>query len=203
LIYCLYMRDSGSTLEINEREGKSIMKLSNTKKVSLGILSFWPLVYILFFMVVMHSIILAEPAGTSADSLFFRAFLVIIPLHFLTILVVIGLTIFYLAYIINTDLIPKNQKLTWVIALFFLNILAIPSFWYLYLWREPQPGAEPHILKFIWYLLLSILAAIAIYALFFIEIEFMGTVQKIAVVLLAVILFAYIYKYKIRVKAGS
>lgn len=178
------------------------MKLSKTKKAILGILSFWPLAYFILFMLFILSCILADTS--SSIELFTQlSLMIILPLHFLTILIVLGLTIFYLICIINTDLVPKNQKAIWVIALFFINILAIPSFWYLYLRREPQPGEEPHVIKFIWYLLLVILGAISIYALFFIDIEFMGTIQKVAVVLLAIILFAFIYKYKVRVQADT
>ena len=51
-------------------------------------------------------------------------------------LLLVGLWVFYLIYLFRTRNIPKEKKGLWLAVLFFANILAMPFFWYVYVWRN-------------------------------------------------------------------
>ena len=48
----------------------------------------------------------------------------------------IGGVIFCTIYLLATSYVPKGKKILWIVILFIANILAIPFFWYFYIWRS-------------------------------------------------------------------
>lgn len=65
---------------------------------------------------------------------------IIIPLHLLTMLWIISLTIFYMANVFRNDRVNKDMKVLWAVVLFMGSIIAMPIYWYLYIWRDvPSP----------------------------------------------------------------
>lgn len=104
------------------------MNLSNSQKIFLGILSIWPIIYIPFFMVFVIAMSFTTNSGIP--------FFVIIPLHILTGLVNLGLTIFYIVHAIRT-FDPKNDmRIIWVVIILLIGIFANPVYWYLHIWRD-------------------------------------------------------------------
>lgn len=67
----------------------------------------------------------------------FAHFQILFTLHLLTILETMGLLAFYITYIFKTDRIPQDKKALWAVVVFLGNMLAMPVFWYLYIWSEP------------------------------------------------------------------
>ena len=57
---------------------------------------------------------------------------------YLTIVVIlmIGLLTYYVVDIFNTRKIPSSQKTLWTIILFFGHVIAMPVYWYLYIWSD-------------------------------------------------------------------
>lgn len=117
--------------------------MSRTTKILLGIASLWPIVYMGLFMAFMFGTFFftfisemkhpgAEPEG------FPVAFAVIFALHFFTILWIFGLLGVYIWHLFVTDRVPKDQKALWAVVLFLGNMMAMPVYWYLYIWREPR-----------------------------------------------------------------
>jgi hypothetical protein len=38
--------------------------------------------------------------------------------------------------------VPNDKKALWAAVLFFGNMVALPVYWYLYIWREPPSAAS-------------------------------------------------------------
>jgi hypothetical protein len=54
-----------------------------------------------------------------------------------------GLSGFYVAFLFNANVVPKNQKAAWALIVFFGGPLAMLIFWFLYIW--PKPLSAPTI----------------------------------------------------------
>ena len=112
-------------------------------KILLGLATLWPFVYMIFFFVVIFSAFLFMPnqeAEGSGPPLFF---VVLFPLHFLTMLLIIGLTIFYIVNVFGNDLVDKDKKALWAVVIFMGSMFAMPIYWYLYIWRESAGAGSP------------------------------------------------------------
>jgi hypothetical protein len=109
-------------------------------RLLLGVASLWLPVYLLLFMgVAFYSMFTrgAEPPAIWA---------VIIPLHLLTMLLTIGLMIFYIVNVFRNDRVTKDMKVLWAVVLFMGAMIAMPVYWYLYIWRDvayPPPLHPP------------------------------------------------------------
>ena len=65
-------------------------------------------------------------------------FMVIFPLHLLTMLWIMALTVFYMVNVFRNDRVEKDKKVLWAVVLFMGNMIAMPIYWYLYIWKEPS-----------------------------------------------------------------
>jgi hypothetical protein len=111
--------------------------MNKSAKLLLGAASVWPPIYMLLFMVVaVYSIFSrgSEPPAIWA---------LIIPLHILTILLSIGLMIFYMVNVFRNDRVNKDMKVLWAVVLFMGAIIAMPIYWYLYIWRKVSSSPAP------------------------------------------------------------
>ncbi|MCC5917975.1 MAG: hypothetical protein JJU02_11690 [Cryomorphaceae bacterium] len=54
----------------------------------------------------------------------------------LVVLVMIGLISYFVVHIFNTDKIPTSRKTFWTIILFFGHVIAIPVYWFLFIWGD-------------------------------------------------------------------
>jgi hypothetical protein len=114
--------------------------MKKSSKILLALATIWPFLYMILFMgVVLSSFFLqaAEPGFIWA---------IIIPLHILTMLWIMGLTVFYMVNVFRNDRVNKDMKVLWAVVLFMRSIIAMPIYWYLYIWRDvsaPSIGNEP------------------------------------------------------------
>ena len=115
--------------------------MSISKKIILGIATFWPTFYIIiFFLFVLSQFFTAFSIGKfgTAPNVIFKIFPIIFGLHFLTIILMIVLLFTYIRNVFNNKRIAQDKKTLWIIVLFFGNFIAMPIYWYLYIWKEPQ-----------------------------------------------------------------
>lgn len=104
-------------------------------KVLLGIATLWPIAYLVLFFVFIFSAFLISPETGGAGVA--RGFTLIFALHLLTMLVIAALTVFYIVNIFRNNQVAKDQKALWAIVIFMGNAIAMPIYWYLYIWKEP------------------------------------------------------------------
>lgn len=120
------------------------MELSKTQKILLGIASGWPLVYILLFMIAIFGLMALSPGepgdGGQLDPVFGAGFVVLMLVHVFTIFMSLGLTVFYIVHAVKNTKLDSNMRIIWIVLFFFVGIIAEPIYWYLQIWREPQPS---------------------------------------------------------------
>lgn len=119
------------------------MQLSRPVKILVGVLTLWPMVYILLFMAFVFGSMIwtARAHGGEHSAGLPVAFLLVFAAHFGTMLLMFGLTAFYIVYLFKTDRVPQDKKALWAAVLFLGNMIAMPVFFYLYIW--PEQWAQP------------------------------------------------------------
>ena len=118
------------------------MVLSRPIKIVVGILTAWPVLYIfLFFAFIAGTIfwISRSASGGGHSSGPPVAFLLLFAAHFATILLMFALIAFYNVFLFKTDRVPQDKKALWAAVLFLGNMLAMPVFFYLYVWPDEWP----------------------------------------------------------------
>ncbi|CAN5578674.1 hypothetical protein BH10ACI2_BH10ACI2_21780 [soil metagenome] len=113
------------------------MELSRRQKILLGAASAWPFAYILIFIAAILAIIVMANSGpgSGAGALGGLAFLVFIAIHLLTILLTLGLTVFYIIHAVKNLKLDSNMRIVWILLFFFGGMIAHPIYWYLEIWK--------------------------------------------------------------------
>jgi hypothetical protein len=110
-------------------------------KVLLGLATLWPFFYlILFFVVIFSTIVFVPGSGEPGPP---PLIALILPLHLFTMLAGIALIVFYIVNVFKNDRVEKDKKALWAVVLFMGSMIAMPIYWYLYIWREPLAVDSP------------------------------------------------------------
>ena len=118
------------------------MNLSRPAKIVVGALTLVPFVHIVAFMTaflwvfVRISQIEDGPPPDGIERWFFLVF----ALHFAMMLFVWVLIAFYMVYLFKTDRVPADKKALWAVVLFMAGLIAMPVFFWLYIWPEDVPA---------------------------------------------------------------
>ena len=56
-------------------------------------------------------------------------------------IITVGLMIYYLAHLYRKSGLDIHARVIWLLAIVFLNVIAMPFYWYFYVWRERPAGA--------------------------------------------------------------
>ena len=117
--------------------------MSRGKAIALGVFTAWPLVYVIVFVAIMFTDFVADFSGWGPGTDRPLMFRIIFPLHLLTMLELWGLLLIYILYLFRTDRVARDKKALWAVVLLLGNMVAMPVFWHLYIWRRPdreRPG---------------------------------------------------------------
>lgn len=49
----------------------------------------------------------------------------------------------YIGHVFKNPAIAADKRALWAVVLFFGNVIAMPVYWFLYVWREPPPFLVP------------------------------------------------------------
>lgn len=101
--------------------------MNSTKKTLLGLLTLWPLLYLVSFMVLMPILFFTAP-NFPLEIVFF--------LHPLTMLVIVGLLVFYVRDALNNKKIPETRKTLWVVLLIIGNAIVMPIYFYSFIMKK-------------------------------------------------------------------
>ena len=121
--------------------------MSSGKKITLAVFTAWPFLYMIFFMCTISGMMMSGFSGGEHSSGPPAIMMIIFPLHFLTMLELFALLVIYIVHLFNTHRVPQDKKALWAVVLFLGNMIAMPIYWYLYIWKEPkqstpEQGAE-------------------------------------------------------------
>jgi hypothetical protein len=55
---------------------------------------------------------------------------------------VLVLLVIYVVYLFKTDRVAQDKKALWAAVLLLGGLIAMPVFWYLYIWKQPAQGTS-------------------------------------------------------------
>jgi len=109
--------------------------MSRGKAITLAVFTIWPILYMILFMGAMFTMMALSFSGTSPSSEP-PIMMIILPLHFLTMLEIFVMIIIYIIHIFKTEKVPQDKKALWAVVIFLGNMIAMPIYWYLYIWKQ-------------------------------------------------------------------
>ncbi|MDE2018769.1 MAG: hypothetical protein KGJ13_00270 [Patescibacteria group bacterium] len=111
-------------------------------KIVLFIASIWPIVYtILFFISFLfawHNTTATNPPSFPI----FGSFAVLFTFHIVTMLEIIVLLVIYIRNVFKNKDVPQDKRTLWAVILFFGSIIAMPIYWYFYIWQNPSVSSS-------------------------------------------------------------
>ena len=111
--------------------------MSKPAKAVLGALTITPLLYMVFFVMVIMTSAGAPGAGLLSSP---EAFAMLFLAHGAVMLLIMGQTMLYVVHALtkNDGLEDSVLKAIWALILLMGNALAIPIYFMLYVWPEPE-----------------------------------------------------------------
>ncbi len=113
--------------------------MSRQKAITLAVFTAWPLLYMVLFFGAMFAMMMSDLTSLGHSSGPPAILWIIFPLHFLTMLEMVVLLVIYIRHVFKTDRVPQDKKALWAVVLFLGNMIAMPIYWYLYIWPEQEP----------------------------------------------------------------
>ena len=111
-------------------------------KLLLGALTIWPIIYGFLFLCSVIGLILwqvsqPQAPGPPSDGEPPAWFMVgLVAAHLGTMLEIFALGVFYVYHLYHNDRVEKQLKAFWAVIIILGNMLAMPVYWYLYVWRD-------------------------------------------------------------------
>ncbi len=116
------------------------------KKILLGILTIYPIVYTMFFFIIIFSSFF-NMFNNYNGGMLFLVFPVILIMHLLTIIDIMGLTIYYILHAVKNESLEQDMRIVWIVLILLGNMIAMPIYWYLNIWREDNNSEVLEITK--------------------------------------------------------
>ena len=110
--------------------------MNRSAAILLAIATALPIVYMFYFIAAFDSM-----SGQMTQEEMQAKFDLLFRLHLGTMALIGGLLIVYIVYLFRTEHVPKDKKALWAVVLFMGNILSMPVFWFLYVWKPLQRGS--------------------------------------------------------------
>jgi hypothetical protein len=58
-------------------------------------------------------------------------------------LIMLALLVFYIAHVFKNTALVGDRRILWAVVLFMGGPIAMPVYWFLYVWRGPHLAAAP------------------------------------------------------------
>jgi len=105
-------------------------RTSRTKLVVLGLLTFWPPVYMVLFVAVIVGMMFLVPSGGEGNP---WPFVLIFPLHLLTMLEMFGLTVYYAVDVYRDPSLQGDRKVLWMVIVLLGGFIGQAIYYVLWL----------------------------------------------------------------------
>jgi hypothetical protein len=116
------------------------MRVSKPIAILVGSFTLWPIIYMfIFFGFIFGSFM--RVASTKEPDGAFRSFQVVMVAHLGTMFIMMALLVFYIVHVFKNPALAGDRRTLWAVVLFFGNAIAMPVYWFLYVWRTPVPPA--------------------------------------------------------------
>ncbi len=125
--------------------------MNRVAKILLLAATLWPVGYMVYFMAFLFSLMIRIPPqarmhGASAPPVppSMDAFFTLFGLHLFTMVLTGALIALYVVHLFRTPRVAADKKVLWAVVLFMANVIAMPVYWYVYIWRRaPAPASGP------------------------------------------------------------
>ncbi len=111
-------------------------------KIQLGLATAWQLVYAVLFTGTLLRVLMSGfaplPGGASGLPAGFGPLFFV---HLATMLLMLALAVFYVAEAARSPRVPRRRRMLWIVLNVVGGFLAQLVFWYVFIWREPEPLA--------------------------------------------------------------
>ena len=109
-------------------------------KIALGVATFWPIILVLGGQVLVYRLLLDVNKGVPLPIVPIAYY--VVPLVYLTGVLAWALLVFYIVHALTTQAVPDNRRRFWVVILLVGNLVAMPVYWYKYVWPEDNGDAR-------------------------------------------------------------
>jgi hypothetical protein len=116
--------------------------VGSARKLLLGLATAWPLAYLVLFTRTLVDVALAgfvAPPELVGGSL--AAVAALFAVHLGTLLLIVALGAWYVKDAFRSPHVPESRRVVWVVMNVVGGFLAQLPYWYLFVWREPDPLA--------------------------------------------------------------
>jgi len=117
------------------------MRLNRPAALIVALLTLAPWGYFVFFVSHVMGQFPKIPASGAPPEQFFQDFERIFRIHLIFMALTVALMAFYIVHLFRTDRVSGDKKALWAVVLFLGNLLAMPVYWYLYMWPGRTEGA--------------------------------------------------------------
>jgi len=114
--------------------------MTKPKAIVLAAFTLWPVLYMFLFLVIMFSQFMMFSTTPPANEMPL-ALKIIFPLHFFTMLEIAVMIAIYIRHIFKSDAVAQDKKALWAVVIFLGNMIAMPVYWYLYIWKKIDKNA--------------------------------------------------------------
>lgn len=118
------------------------MRLSRPVALLVAVLTLAPWVFLIFLFTYFARHFPTNPAATAPPDEFFQDFNTIFRLQLIFMALWFALLAFYIVHVFRTGRVPADKKALWAVVLFLGNFLAMPVYWYLYMWPKAEEGSR-------------------------------------------------------------
>jgi hypothetical protein len=114
--------------------------MSTRRKLLLAALTAWPPIYMLLFFAWIVVTFATSDDGSPAGP----GFGVVLGFHLATILLSLALLVVYVRHALRSGRVPTDQRLLWVVILCLGNAIAMPIYWWLFVWNDGDRHPQAH-----------------------------------------------------------
>jgi hypothetical protein len=111
--------------------------MKKLKKIILGLITIWPIIYMVLFITFICALVVfpmfVETLESSGGKYFAAPIFI---LHGLTMLIMLGLMVFYFIHAMKNEKLEGFEKVVWIIVLVMAGIVTMPIYWYVSIWKE-------------------------------------------------------------------
>lgn len=119
------------------------MRVPRPVAALIGVLTLWPLVYMFIFFAFILNSFARIPSTAKEPNGAFQSFQLLFVAHIGTMLVIMGLLAFYIVHVFRNPALPESRRVLWAVVLFMGNMVSMPVYWFLYIWRHPVSALAP------------------------------------------------------------
>jgi hypothetical protein len=134
------------------------MTLNKPVKILVGLATLWYAIYLFFTVIgvvllfgyIFFALMTGAKAVTDLQELLMQTMSLgfMLPIHFCSLFLEVGLLIFYLVHTIKNTKASDALRIMLGLGHLFLPFVAMPVYYYLFLWREnPPEWASPSLRK--------------------------------------------------------